>query len=107
MMVVAFFNATGQLLNKLASRTISLSVDGLLKNKYFIGGVTVFFLNALLYISLLPYGEVSVIYSLSALSYMWGMVLAKYILKENINIYKWAGVGLIITGVGIIGFLGW
>ena len=106
MILVALVNATGQLFNKFASKNLSLSFDGLFKNKYLYIAIITFFIGAVFYIMLLPYGEISVIYSLSAMSYMWGMVFAKYILKENVNIYKWMGVILIIVGVSIIGFFG-
>jgi len=106
MVIVALINAAGQLFNKLASSTLSFSVVGLLKNKYLYLAVTTFFLGTIIYILILPYGEISVIYSLSALSYMWAMVFAKYLLKENVNFYKWLGVTFIITGVSIMGFLG-
>ncbi|HPZ09183.1 MAG TPA: hypothetical protein PL110_13820 [Candidatus Eremiobacteraeota bacterium] len=106
MVFVALLNATGQLFNKLASKTLSLSIKGMLKNKNLYMAVTIFFVGAIFYILILPHGEVSIIYSLSALSYLWGMVFAKYLLKEDVNIYKWAGAALIVTGVSVIGFLG-
>jgi undecaprenyl phosphate-alpha-L-ara4N flippase subunit ArnE len=106
MVLVALVNATGQLFNKLASKNLSLSFEGLFKNKNLYIAVTTFFVGAVFYIMILPHGEISVVYSLSALSYMWGMIFAKYLLKEDVNIYKWIGVLLIITGVSIIGFLG-
>lgn len=106
MILVAMVNATGQLFNKFASKTLSISVDGLLKNKYLYCAVFIFFVGTIFYILILPYGEISVIYSLSALSYLWAMVFAKYILKEDVNFHRWAGAAMIVTGVSIIGFLG-
>ena len=106
MVLVAMINAVGQLFNKLASAKLSLSFEGLFKNKFLYLAVFTFFIGTVFYILILSHGEVSVIYSLSALSYMWAMVFAKYLLKENVNFYKWLGAGLIVTGVSIIGFLG-
>ena len=39
------------------------------------------------------------IYFIMIESYIWAIILAKKVLKEHINLYKWSGVVMIIVGV--------
>ena len=51
-------------------------------------------------------GDLSVLYPLIALSYVWVSILSQFILHDNMNFLKWAGVVSIIVGVSFIGMGG-
>ncbi|MFA6989279.1 MAG: hypothetical protein WC197_04335 [Candidatus Gastranaerophilaceae bacterium] len=52
---------------------------------------------------LLSKAELSVIYSLSSLSYPITMILSNYMFKENLHLFIWIGGGLISLGVLLVG----
>src|SRR6185312_7026761 len=59
--------------------------------------------NAMLLILALRYGHLSVLYPLYALSYVWVDLLSLYYFHEHMNIWKGAGIALIIGGVAVLG----
>jgi len=61
---------------------------------------------AVLMILALRHGELSVLYPLISLSYVWVAVLSVLIFGEVMNIYKVGGVCLIMIGVGVLGMAG-
>ena len=58
------------------------------------------FFAALCY--LLTQRDVSLIWPLSALSFIFTGLAAKWFLKEEISTLRWAGIALIVVGAGII-----
>lgn len=95
----AVLGAFGQLCFKLGSDTLSMKIKELLRNRYLIVGVVLYAIATVMSILALKGGELSVLYPLIATSYIWATILAKKVLKENINVYKWSGVVMIIVGV--------
>ncbi len=59
--------------------------------------------NALLLIFALRNGELSVLWPLYALSYVWVAFLSAYFFGDRINAWKIAGIALIILGVALLG----
>jgi uncharacterized membrane protein len=51
---------------------------------------------------LLSWEPISLVIPASALSYVVGTMGAKYILKEDVNGARWAGVLLVCVGVAIV-----
>ncbi|HVW11959.1 MAG TPA: hypothetical protein VHC90_25440 [Bryobacteraceae bacterium] len=59
--------------------------------------------NAMVLILALRHGHLSVLYPLYALSYVWVDLLSLYYFHEHMNIWKGAGIALIIAGVAVLG----
>lgn len=95
----AVLGALGQLNFKLGSDTLSFKITHLIINKHILIAILLYGISTVMFIVALKGGELSVLYPLIATSYVWTTLLAKIVLKEDINIYKWIGVGLIILGV--------
>jgi drug/metabolite transporter (DMT)-like permease len=51
----------------------------------------------------LRHGELSVLYPVIALSYIWVAILSVLIFHESMNGFKIAGIALIIAGVAVLG----
>ncbi len=51
----------------------------------------------------LQHGELSVLYPVIALSYIWVAILSVLIFHESMNGFKIAGIALIIAGVAVLG----
>lgn len=71
---------------------------GLIKNiNLYIGGL-LYLTSAVLNIYILRYLDYSIVLPLTAITYIWTMLLSYLVLKEKITIKKTIGVALIIVG---------
>ncbi len=71
-------------------------------NKFTIIAIIFYGLSSIIFIIALKGGELSVLYPIGATSYIWVNILSIFFLKEKMNLYKWVGVIIIITGVTLI-----
>ena len=60
-------------------------------------------LNALLLILALRDGELSMLYPIIALTYVWVNLLSMYFFHEAMNLWKGVGIALVIGGVALLG----
>lgn len=98
----ALLGATGQILFKLSSDNFSFNPLSWFKNIYFLLGITLYGLSAVLFVWSLKYGDVSLLYPIIATSYIWVTIFATLILNEEFPGIKWIGIILIITGIYVI-----
>jgi multidrug transporter EmrE-like cation transporter len=59
--------------------------------------------NALLLILALRDGELSMLYPIIALTYVWVNLLSMYFFHEHMNLWKAVGIALVIGGVALLG----
>jgi drug/metabolite transporter (DMT)-like permease len=81
-------------LGKLVARVVT--------NKFIVLGVAfeaVFFLGLLMMMSR---GEVSFVWPLTSLTFVFSTVAARFYLREEVDTLRWAGVMLIVCGAGLI-----
>ena len=102
-MLATFLTATGQFLFKKGSERLVLDLS-LFQNGYLIAGFAVYGVSAVILVIALKYGELSVLYPIVSLSFVWVNIISFELLGESLNSFKWAGVSLIILGVSCIGF---
>ena len=48
-------------------------------------------------------GELSMLYPIIALTYVWVNLLSMYFFNEHLNLWKGVGIGLVIGGVALLG----
>jgi drug/metabolite transporter (DMT)-like permease len=101
--LATFVGASGPILLKKGSKKFSLNPLKLIKNYHIVGGFFLYALGTILFIAALRGGELSVLYPLVSVTYIWVAFLSKRFLKEKMNKYKWVGILLIILGVAFIG----
>ena len=76
---------------------------GVLSNSSLIAGYICLAANTALLVLALRDGQLSVLYPIIALTYVWVTVLSPMFFNDIINVYKVVGVGLIVVGVSFIG----
>ena len=96
--------ASGAVLLKKGSDRLKLSVPGLLRNWQLITGVGCYATSVFFFVPALKGGEVSVLFPLISLSYIWVALLSVKFLGEKMTKEKWIGIVLVILGVALIGF---
>ncbi|MBW2990023.1 EamA family transporter [Candidatus Woesearchaeota archaeon] len=93
----------GPIMLKKASSRMSLNVKSFFTNYYLIAGFLFYGAGTALFIPALKGGELSVLYPLVSITYIWVILWSIKLLNEKMNIYKWAGIALIVVGVMFIG----
>jgi multidrug transporter EmrE-like cation transporter len=83
--------------------TLWLFSLALLGNFPLVAGYALSACNALLLILALRDGELSVLYPIYSVSYVWVTLLSMYFFQEHLNVWKVTGVLLIMAGVALLG----
>ena len=97
--ICTFLTATGQLL-------IKLGVINLPNTSYLmimIAGLAIYGLASVILIYALKNAELSLVYPVLSLGFVWVTLISYFILHETVGSFKIAGVGLIIIGISFIG----
>ena len=66
-------------------------------------GFCLYGINTVMLIFALRDGELSILYPVIALTYVWVTLLSWTVFHETINIFKAVGVTTIVIGVGVLG----
>ena len=102
-LIATTLGSLGPLFLKKASDKITFNLRTILNNKYLLMGVICYGIGTVLFIPALKGGDLSVLYPLVALVYVWVSLLSIKFLREKMSIMKWAGIALILLGVTLIG----
>ncbi len=101
--ICTLFAAAGQMLYKLGSYFLAWDFIKIITNYYIISGIIVYVTGFILLIIALKYGELSVLYPIIGLSYVWVAIISVYVLGELMNVWKIVGIGFILAGVTFMG----
>ncbi len=100
------FGAIAQILTRFGADDLDPSAfaHGILTNWWLLGGLCCLGVNTLLLIVALREGQLSVLYPIIALTYVWVVILSPMFFDDAINLLKALGVGVIVLGVSLIGW---
>ena len=101
--IATLIGSIGAILFKLSSSHLHRNIFGILKKPIFYFGILLYGLSALIFVYALKFGDLSTLYPVVGLSYIWVSLLSIKYLGEKMNNYKWFGIFLIILGVIFIG----
>jgi multidrug transporter EmrE-like cation transporter len=76
---------------------------GIITNPVLIAGYGLYAVVTILIVVAFKDGELSVLYPILSLSYLWVTALSFLIFHDTLNIYKLMGVAVIICGVAVLG----
>lgn len=93
----------GPIFLKRSSNTFSLNPFKMLKNYNLIIGISSYAFGTIVFVPALKGGDLSVLYPLVSVGYIFVALYSRWMLKEKINFYKWAGMLAILIGVSLIG----
>ncbi len=95
----------GPIYMKKGSEIIDLKkISTIYKNKFLMISLLIYGISSVIFIIALKGGELSVLYPLVGLSYVWVCLYSKIMLNEKMNKLKWLGIAVIVLGVSFIGF---
>jgi drug/metabolite transporter (DMT)-like permease len=75
----------------------------LIGNAALLGGLSLYGVFTVLLVLALRDGELSVIYPIISLTYVWVTFLSMIFFNESLNPYKGGGIAIIVLGVTILG----
>ncbi|NTV22949.1 MAG: hypothetical protein HGA85_01050 [Nanoarchaeota archaeon] len=90
-------NAIGQLLLKIGAKGIVLSLD-IIKNYYLIAGLILYAASAVAMILALRTSDLSTVYPLTALGYVWVAFLSFFFFKDTLSFTNVLGICMIVCG---------
>ena len=90
--------------NTLAQPGFVGAVVGMLTNPLLFTGYALYGFNTILLAVALRECELSLLYPIIALTFVWVAILSVFLLHESLNFYKLAGITTIVVGVGILGW---
>ena len=97
----------GQVIWKLGTKTINFEMTlkgmfNLILNPYVIGGGIVYVIASLVWIYILSKEDLSKVYPLQSLCYVFGAIIGIFLFKEDVSALKILGLTLIVSGAFII-----
>ena len=76
---------------------------GIFTKRLLFAGYALYGMSAVLLVMALRLGELSLLYPVFTLTYVWVMLLSHFIFQESLNPLKLLGVVVIMCGVAVIG----
>jgi multidrug transporter EmrE-like cation transporter len=96
--------AAAQVLMKTgANHLVHPGLNGMITNIPLMIGYCLYGLSTVLLVLALRDGELSLLYPVIALTYVWVTVLSFLLFRENVNIFKLMGISIIVVGVAVLG----
>ncbi|MBW2974235.1 EamA family transporter [Candidatus Woesearchaeota archaeon] len=102
-MLAGVTGSLGPIMLKKASGKLSFRPKELIKNYNLMIGFLLYGAATALFIPALKGGELSVLYPLISITYIWVILWSLKLLNEKMNKMKWVGIFLIVIGVAFIG----
>ena len=99
----SIISSFGPIFLKKGSAKVTKDIRSFIFNWDIILGVFFYAFGTVIFIPALKAGDLSVIYPLVSVSYIWVAIYSIFLLKEKMNALKWGGIFLIILGVSLIG----
>jgi drug/metabolite transporter (DMT)-like permease len=81
---------------------VGRAMAALARNRFVIGSVAAMAISFFAYEGLLTVAELSFAVPATAMTYVLETIMAKYVLKEQVNWLRWAGASLVICGVALV-----
>jgi multidrug transporter EmrE-like cation transporter len=98
------FGAAAQILIKFGANMLTGSSPlAMLANVPLMAGYSLYGISTVLLVLALRDGELSILYPVISLTYVWVAFLSLIFFKESMNPYKLLGVLIIVLGVAILG----
>jgi len=82
---------------------LQLNVRALLTNWKLALGLSLYLLSTVFYVKGISRGEISILFPLVSLGYVWTAIWSKIFFGESMTRAKYAGLGLIVVGCLLLG----
>jgi multidrug transporter EmrE-like cation transporter len=87
----------------LASVSLQAAIMGIFTNPAIFGGYCLYGIFTVLFVFALRHGELSILYPLISLGYVWVAIIGVVAFHEAMNPLKLTGIAIIMAGVTVLG----
>lgn len=101
--VASFIGSLGAVGLKAGAKNLKLTIPGLATNWKLHLGIAGYLLSSIFFMLGLKHGDLSVLYPMVSVGYLWTMLWAKLLFHEPLTKAKFGALGLILAGVGLLG----
>ncbi len=98
----SFIGSFGAVFLKLGAEHMKGSLGSFFRNYWLAIGVALYLLSSVFFVMGVAQGELTILYPMVSLGYIWTIVWARLFFKEPFTISKIGGLVMIIFGVGLI-----
>jgi multidrug transporter EmrE-like cation transporter len=102
-LVASFIGSFGAVFLKAGAGRLRGSIRHLIFNHRLAFGVTLFLVSTLVYLRGIRQGELSILYPMVSLGYVWTLFWSRLFFKEPLTGTKFMGLGLILVGIVFLG----
>lgn len=99
----SFVGSFGAAFLKSGAQQLQRSWESLLLNWRLACGVGLFLASSVLYVKGVQTGELTILYPMVALGYVWTLLWSRLFFGEPLTRAKFAGLGLILAGIVFLG----
>ncbi len=92
--------------NRLSHAGLMATLIGIFTIPPLFGGYCLYGVFTVLFVYALRHGEVSVLYPIIALGYVWVAILSALVFHESMNPLKMLAIAIIVAGVAVLGWGG-
>jgi multidrug transporter EmrE-like cation transporter len=101
--VASFIGSLGAVGLKGGAKNLKLTIPALAKNWKLHAGIAGYLLSSVFFMLGLKHGDLSVLYPMVSVGYIWTMLWAKLFFGEPLTQAKCGALALILVGVGLLG----
>jgi multidrug transporter EmrE-like cation transporter len=102
-LAASFVGSFGAVFLKSGAERLQRNLRSLLLNYHLAAGVALFLLSSYFFVLGVRQGELSILYPMVSLGYIWTLFWSRVFFKERFTRSKFAGLGLILLGVFLLG----
>ncbi|MGV8163171.1 MAG: EamA family transporter [Candidatus Nanoarchaeia archaeon] len=99
--ICTFLTATAQYLWK--TNSSFHNIQEFIFNPWIITGFIIYFLASILYIYALKNNQISIVFPMISISFIWATIISILLLNEKADFFNYLGIALIIIGVIVLG----
>jgi multidrug transporter EmrE-like cation transporter len=101
-LLASFIGSFGAVFLKAGAGRLHGGMRYLFLNPRLIAGVVFFLLSSYFFVLGVRKGELSVLYPMVSLGYLWTLLWSRLFFKEPLTRYKFLGLGLIFVGIVLV-----
>ena len=100
--VASVIGSFGAVFLKFGSLNLELTVMGMLRNWRLALGIALYLLSSVFFMAGIKNGELTILYPMVSLGYIWTMIWSRIVFKEPITQFKVMGLAMIIAGIAVL-----
>ena len=101
--IASFIGSLGAVGLKAGAKNLKLTIPALATNWKLHAGIAGYLLSSVFFMLGLKHGDLSVLYPMVSVGYVWTMIWARLLFGEPLTKATVGALGLILVGVGLLG----